>query len=224
MTPSLLDAHRPADILRAATILRSGGAVVIPTDTLYGLAASILRPGAVERVFEIKRRPPEKRVPVLIATAADLPMLAHDVPRVAWKLIASFWPGQVTLVLPARPTAPPALTRDGDTVALRVPAARTTLELLQTLGEPVVGTSANISGQPPIMRGADALHQLPGVDAVLVDDGAIVAGEPSTVVDLTGDIPVITRVGAVRTDAIREALGTRVRVGTGSLTGGPDRP
>lgn len=208
-----LVAARPDAIAAAAAILREGGLVAIPTDTLYGLAASIFRPEAVERVYVAKRRAPEARVPILIATAADLPILARHVPRDAWALIDRFWPGGLTLVFPAKRSLPEALTRGGDTVAVRVPAGRTVLRLLESLGEPVVGTSANVSGRPPATTADDVLAQLDGrIDAVLEDDTPVTGGLPSTIVDLTADIPVIVRSGAVPPDAIRQTMGTRVNV------------
>lgn len=217
----VLDGGNPANILAAARILREGGVVIVPTDTVYGLAASVLRPEAVQRVFEIKRRPPSMRVPILLATAADLPILVSSIPRISWKLIEAFWPGALTLIMPARPSVPDAITRGGGSVAVRVPGARTVLSLLESLGEPIVGTSANVSGQPAIVHGAEALEVLPGVDAVLVNDLDLV-GTPSTVVDLTDTMPVVTRVGAIPADAVRAAVGTRVHVAE-QLTGARDR-
>jgi L-threonylcarbamoyladenylate synthase len=206
-------ASEPGSIAAVAAILREGGLAAIPTDTLYGLAASVLSPEAMAGVFTAKRRPPDARVPVLIATAADLPLLAANVPRDAWRLIDRFWPGAVTLVFPARRSLPEVLTRGGQTVAVRVPAARSALRLLEALGEPVVGTSANLSGSPAATTAQEVLAQLGGrIDAVLEDDAAVSAGAPSTIVDLSGEAPVIVRAGAVPADAIREALGTRVNV------------
>jgi L-threonylcarbamoyladenylate synthase len=208
-----LAASEPGTIKTAAGMLREGGLVAIPTDTLYGLAASVFQPQAVERVFMVKRRPPEARVPVLVATAADLPLLTRSVPRDAWILIDRFWPGALTLVFPARRTLPDVVTRGGQTVAVRVPAARTALRLLEALGEPVVGTSANVSGSPAATTADEVLAQLGGrIEAVLEDDGAVAGGLPSTIVDLTGDVPLIVRAGAIPGDAIREAMGTRVNV------------
>lgn len=215
--PLVLDGADPAGVLQAARILREGGVVVVPTDTVYGLAASVLRPAAVDRVFEIKHRPPTMRVPVLLATAADLPILVSEIPRISWKLIERFWPGALTLVMPARPSVPKAITNGGDSVAVRVPGSRTALTLLQVLGEPIVGTSANISGRPAITRGVEAPAALPGIDAVLVHDEDL-GGAASTVVDLTGDVPTIIRAGAVSSDAIRAAVGARVHVAE-ELTG-----
>jgi L-threonylcarbamoyladenylate synthase len=206
-------ANGPEGVAAAASILREGGLVAIPTDTLYGLAASVFRPAALDRVYEAKQRQPEARVPILIATAADLPLLASSVPRDAWRLIDRFWPGALTLVFPARRSLPIQVTRGGSTVAVRVPAARTALRLLESLGEPVVGTSANISGQPPATTAAEVLSQLGGrIDAVLEDDASVGGGLPSTIVDMSGEAPVIVRHGAIPGDAIREAMGMRVLV------------
>lgn len=214
MTETLrLRASDPGAIAAAAALLREGGLVAIPTDTLYGLAASVLRPEAVERVFTAKDRQPDARVPVLIATAADLPVLTRNVPRDAWGLIDQFWPGALTLVFPARRSLPDALTRGGQTVAVRVPAARTALRLLESLGEPVVGTSANLSGRPGATTAEEVLAQLDGrIDAVLEDDASVAGGLPSTIVDMTGEVPVIVRAGAVPADAVRETMGRRVHV------------
>jgi len=208
VTPLVLTAEQPGNILSAARLLRDGGIVVVPTDTVYGLAASVFREEAVDRVFQAKRRQPDARVPILLATAADLPLLATHVPAVAWQLIHRFWPGPLTLVLPARSSLPESITRGGGTVAVRVPAARSCLELLQALGEPIVGTSANISGRPAATTAAAAIEQLDGaVDAVLVDDGAVQAGVASTVVDLTGGAVTARRLGALGIEQIRQTLG-----------------
>ncbi len=208
-----LPASDPGAIATAAAMLREGGLVAIPTDTLYGLAASVFCPDAVERVFTAKERQPEARVPVLIATAADLPVLTQSVPRDAWRLINRFWPGALTLVFPARRSLPNELTRGGQTVAVRVPAARTALRLLEALGEPVVGTSANISGMPPATTAEEVAAQLGGrIEAVLEDDASVAGGLPSTIVDMTGEAPLILRAGAVPADAVREAMGRRVNV------------
>jgi L-threonylcarbamoyladenylate synthase len=209
----LLPADLPGSITQAAAILREGGLVAIPTDTLYGLAATVFRPDAVERVYEAKQRDPEARVPILIGSAADLPLLARSIPREVWKLIHAFWPGGLTLVLPARRSLHESLTRGGDTVAVRVPGARTALRLLEALGEPVVGTSANVSGQPPATTAGQVAAQLDGrIDAIVADDTSVFGGQPSTIVDFSGDMPVILRRGAIDPDAIRTTLGARVHV------------
>lgn len=209
MGPALvLDARDPEAILVAADLLRGRGVVAIPTDTVYGLAAMMFDADAVARTFEVKRRAPDAAVPVLLATASDLPLLTTGVPGPAWKLIERFWPGAVTLVLPARPSVPDVVTAGGDTVAVRVPAARSCLRLLELLGEPVIGTSANVSGQPPATTAAQVLESVGSeIDAVLADDASVWSGAPSTVVEVTGGRPVIHRVGAIGEDQIMQALG-----------------
>ncbi len=169
--PLILPASESASIVRIARLLRDGGIAAIPTDTVYGLAASVFRPSAIERIFAVKRRAPDMAVPVLLASAVDLPILVKSIPAAGWKLINQFWPGPLTLVLSARETVPRSITGGGQTVAVRVPADRVTLQLLQTLGEPVIGTSANRHGEPPAVGPAEVIAQLGHeVDAVLSDN------------------------------------------------------
>jgi L-threonylcarbamoyladenylate synthase len=210
--PPRLPAGEPESIFTAARILRDGGIVVVPTDTVYGLAASIFQPAAIVRLFAVKHRAPEARVPVLLATAADLPLVVKDIPRAAWQLINRFWPGPLTLVLPARQSVPASIRGGGGTLAVRVPAARSCLALLQSLGEPIVGTSANLSGSPPALTAQEAIDQLgPGVDAILVDDAAVKGGASSTVVELADGPLIVHRAGAVSVDDIRKAAGLSSR-------------
>lgn len=204
----VLPAGAAESIVRTASLLREGGVAVVPTDTVYGLAASVFRPSAIERVFAIKQRAPDAAVPVLLAGAADLPVLTDDVPREAWRLIRHFWPGALTLVFPARRSLSPLLTGGGSTVAVRVPAGRGILQLLETLGEPIVGTSANVHGEPPALSAADAAARLGSlVDVVLEDDGAVTAGQASTVVEIRDDEYIVHRAGAIDLDAIRRVAG-----------------
>ncbi len=216
--PLLLAAEEPESILTAAQILREGGVVVLPTDTVYGVAASIFQADSIGRVFRVKRRPPEARVPVLLASAADLPIVVEDIPRPAWNLIYRFWPGPLTLVLPSRSSVSSVITARGRTLAVRVPAARSCLEVLQVLGEPVIGTSANVSGAPPALRADDACRQLgEGVDAILVDDDAVRVGTSSTVVEITDGPPLVHRIGAVSVEEVRDAIGVSTQ-SAGHLT------
>ncbi len=151
--------------------------------------------------------------PILLGTAADLPILVREVPRPAWALINRFWPGPLTLVLPARDTVSRSITRDFRSVAVRVPAGRTTLLLLEALGEPIIGTSANRHGEPPAITGAEAAEALGGeINAVLVDDDVVVAGTASTELEIGEDAAQIHREGALSADTIRRALGPRFPV------------
>jgi L-threonylcarbamoyladenylate synthase len=212
-TTRVLPGTDPENLLTAARVLRDGGVVVLPTDTLYGLTASVYQREAVERVFRIKGRALDRQVPILLATAADLPLLVSDVPRRAWSLIDRFWPGALTLVLPVSKSAPDWIARSGQTVGVRVPAGRACLELLQVLGEPAVGTSANISGQSPAITAREAASQLDGLpDLIIADDSGIKVGAPSTVVEVRDDVSVVHRLGAIGADEIREVAASRVVV------------
>lgn len=200
----------PRAIVRAAAMLRDGGVLAVPTDTFYGLAASIYQTAAVARVFEIKQRPVDRQVPLLLSSAADLALVATDIPRVTWRIVEAFWPGQLTIVLPVHRSAPDWLVAAGPTVGLRVPASRTCLDLLAALGEPLVGTSANLSGRQPCRRADEALGQIGEViDGIVVDDDASTVPAPSTVLELTASDAVLHRQGAVAADRIREVLGPR---------------
>jgi L-threonylcarbamoyladenylate synthase len=206
----VLPAADPATTLSAARLLRDGGVVVIPTDTVYGLAASVYQQAPVERIYAIKQRPPERQVPVLLATAADLPLLVEEVPRAAWALIARYWPGPLTLVLPARTSLPRWIRGEGRTIGCRVPASRTCLQILQVVGEPLVGTSANVVGASPALTASEALDQMGGMVDAVVDDDRLLDGTVSTVVELTETRAIVHRAGAVSTSALRQVLGVRV--------------
>lgn len=211
--PRILDGSDPVAIVEAGRLLRQGLVVVIPTDTGYGIAADLFHPAAVDRVYDIKQRDAVLRVPVLIPTAADLPLIARDVPGIAWRLIAKFWPGPLSLVLAARSSVPRSVTGGRGTVAVRVPNGRACLQLLQFLGEPVTGTSANISGQPGSLTAADAIAQLgTAVDAVLVDDAAVVHRKASTVAALEDGTLTIHREGVLSGDTLRAAVAPRLAV------------
>ncbi len=207
----VLRATHPAELEQAARQLREGGVVVVPTDTLYALSASIFQRQASERVFAIKGRPSGHAVPLLLATAADLPLVAKDVPRIAWRLIDTYWPGPLSLVLPARPSVPAQLRGGGETVAVRVPSARSCLELLELIGEPIIGTSANRSGQPAARFADEVVRQLGNQpDAILCDDAAVGGGAASSVVEIADDGLIVHREGAIGAEEIRRVAGVRL--------------
>ncbi len=214
-SPAILDGSDPAAIVEAGRLLRQGLIVVIPTDTGYAIAADLFHPTAVDRVYDIKQRDAALRLPVHLPTAADLPLVASDVPAIAWRLIAKFWPGPLSLVLPARNSVPRSVTGGRGTVAIRVPNGRVCLQLLQFLGEPVTGTSANLSGQPGALTAAEAIAQLgTTVDAILVDDTAVVHRVASTVAGLKDGTLTILREGVLSGDTLRAAMAPRVAVQT----------
>ncbi|MDE2904030.1 MAG: L-threonylcarbamoyladenylate synthase [Chloroflexota bacterium] len=193
-----------AEVARCAGLLASGGIAAIPTDTLYGLAASIRQPDAVARVLRIKRRNPGGGVPILVASAAQAGEVA-DMSAQSRRLARAFWPGAVTLVLPARTDVDRRLLGPNRTLGVRVPASCIVQDLIRLVGAPLTGTSANLHNEPPPMTAqaaADAVGRL--VDMVL--DGGTGGGAPSTVINLASDPPRILRAGAVDATAIRAVV------------------
>ena len=193
-----------ADLARCAKLLADGGVAAIPTDTLYGLAANVRSPEAVTRVLQIKTRAPGGGVPILVASTAQAAEIAEMSPS-ARRLAHAFWPGAVTLVLPARPGVDRRLLGPNGTVGVRVPASAIVRDLVRLVGAPLTGTSANEHNQPPPMTAqatADAVGHM--VDLVL--DGGAGGGAPSTVIDLARDPPLILRLGAVDARTIQAVV------------------
>jgi L-threonylcarbamoyladenylate synthase len=187
-----------AALADAVTALQRGDLVVLPTDTVYGLAAHPRLPGAIARVYAVKDRPAEKQLPLLVSGAEQASEVAEVSPLGA-QLMARFWPGGLTLVLRVR--------GDGSTVAVRMPDHRVALALIRALREPLVTTSANRSGQPSCTT-ADAVRaQLPMGYAVLIDAGPSPGGRDSTVLDLTAAVPRVLRPGAVNTRDLEAVVG-----------------
>jgi L-threonylcarbamoyladenylate synthase len=187
-------------------LLRAGSIVAIPTDTVYGIAADLALPDAIERLFAAKRRPPEKAVAVLLAEAAQAWSLG--VPSDAARVLAeAFWPGGLTLVLAVRPEArlPRVLAGGTPTIGVRVPDHACPRALAAALG-PLPTTSANLSGAPESRDAADVARTLGDGVALVIDGGPIRGGPASTVVDCTVDRPTILRQGAIPSAAIAQAL------------------
>ena len=190
----------------AARCLKDGGLVAFPTDTLYGLAAVASQERAVKRLFEAKERRRDRPLPVLIASAADVDSVAVEVSPVARRLMEAFWPGGLTLVLRRHPGFHSPALAGGDTVAVRVPAHPVALELLRRVGEPLTGTSANLSGRPGPRTAEEVRHQLGDRVDLVVDGGPCPGGVESTVVDCTVDPPRVLREGAVPAERVAAAL------------------
>ena len=202
----MADGLAAADVAQCARILSDGGIAAIPTDTLYGLAASIRRTDAVARVMQVKRRNPGSGVPILVVDAAQANQIAVMSPD-AHRLAQAFWPGAVTLVLPARPGVDHRLLGPNGTIGVRVPASDEVRTLIRLVGAPLTGTSANLHNEPPPMTAQAAADAVgPRVDLVL--DGGQGAGAPSTVIDMTQDPPLILRAGAVDASDIQAVVPT----------------
>lgn len=200
------DAAR-ADLQEAAALLRRGGLVAFPTETVYGLGADALNPRALERIFEVKGRP---RTNPLILHVSGLPMaqgLVAELPLPARRLMEAFWPGPLTLVLPKRPEVPDEVTAGGPTVALRMPEHPLALALLRTFGGPLAAPSANRSEHVSPTT-ADHVHADLGdrVDLIL-DGGPCRTGLESTVVDLSSPVPRLLRPGPLPPSALEAVLG-----------------
>lgn len=197
---------------RAVAILKDGGVVALPTDTLYGLACSPFREEAVSRVFDIKGRPQDMALPLLLAGVEYVDRYVSDVPEEAQVLMEKFLPGALTLVLPKRAEVPAIVSGGSDSVAVRVPDHPVPRRIARELGAAITGTSANRSGEPGLTT-AQAVQTALGdaVDMVL-DGGETPGGVESTVVDLTRTEPTILRLGAISREAIEKACGCQVRV------------
>lgn len=192
-------------VTEAARILTRGGVVAFPTDTVYGLGADARNPDAVRRVFDIKGRPPDSPLPLLLGDIAQVPAIAQDLTPTALCLAERFWPGALTLVVPAIPPYSPALVQDGF-IGLRIPDDPFCLRLIERFKGPITGTSANLTGLPPCMTGEEVRKQLGRKVDYILDAGRAGGGLPSTVLKVSGDEVTILREGAIPADAIHAAL------------------
>ena len=196
----------PDGIARAAAILREGGLVAFPTETVYGLGAHALDRNAVRRLFEVKGRPANDPVIVHVHHLGSLEALTDSVPPVVADLARRFWPGPLTIVLPRSLAVPDEVTAGLDTVAVRVPSHPIARALIEAAGVPVAAPSANLFSRPSPTRAEHVLQDLDGRIDLLIDGGPTSVGVESTVIDLTGVTPVILRPGAVTLEMIRTVL------------------
>ena len=192
------------EIEKGVKILENGGVIAFPTDTVYGLGADAFNSMAVERIYEIKSRPRHLQLPLLIAGVERLTILANPIPEIAWFLAKRFWPGGLTLVLPKTDSVP-AYLAPGPTIAVRVPNHPVCLALIQHLGNPIIGTSANISDQPAALTAEEVGQQLGGKIDFIINGGKCPGGKESTVVDITRESPIILRQGIIPSDEIDKA-------------------
>lgn len=174
----------------------------MPTDTLYGLAADVKNEAALEGVFEIKGRPSEMALPVLVANWEQVEMVADVSQPAAQELAAAFWPGSLTLVLPKRKDLSRLVTGGRETVAVRMPDHWVPLALATRLGHPITGTSANLSGQSDLRSVEELKSHLGNAVDAIVTAGPEPAGLQSTIVDLTGAVPMLLREGATPFDNV----------------------
>lgn len=195
----------------AVSLLKQGEVIAFPTDTVYGVGADGLNERAIEKLYVAKDRPRDKAIPFLLASAEDLTKVAREVPRAVRLLSGKFWPGALTLVVPAHPRVPRILTAQGDSVAVRVPNHDIARSLIRGLGVPLAATSANISSRPDPQTAAQVGEYLNGRIAFILDGGATPGNVPSTVLDLTTEPPIVRRVGAIAPEAIEAVLGRKLQ-------------
>jgi L-threonylcarbamoyladenylate synthase len=201
--PDVLD---PEVLREVAAVIHRGGVVAYPTDTLYGLAADPWNEDAISRVFAIKGRDAVQAIPLIAADREQVEAKLGALSPLAARLAGEFWPGPLTLVVPALPSVPRALLGAGDTVAVRVPDHPVATALARAVGHPITSTSANPSGQPATDDAATVLAIMGDrLDGVL-DAGRTPGGPPSTLVDTCGAEPRLLRPGAVSWDRVVQFL------------------
>jgi L-threonylcarbamoyladenylate synthase len=190
---------------RAIEILKAGGIVAFPTDTVYGLGGDAFNSEVAERIYRVKQRPRSLPLPVLLADLTQVAAVADSVPDIARFLMKRFWPGGLTLVLLKGASLPKIITAGGNKVAIRIPNHIASLALIHGLGAPIIGTSANISHKPSPVTAQEVEQQLGSQVDLIIDMGRCPGGLESTVVDVTGETPVILRQGVITEDEIKRA-------------------
>lgn len=204
MITLVFPASNPQAQSQALSVLKAGGLVAFPTDTVYGVGASAFNAAAIQSIYTAKDRPLEKAIPVLIADPDDLQKVSLFVSPMAKKLAACFWPGALTLVVTKHPDLPEAISASA-TVGVRIPDHPLTRALLRAAG-PLAATSANLSGQPSPSTAREVLDQLGGRIALIIDGGTTPGGVPSTLVDCSGPEAHILRPGPVTEEMIQACL------------------
>ena len=209
MTTQLLSTTEQ-DLEKAAELIKSGGLVAIPTETVYGLGANGLDPEAVKKIFLAKGRPQDNPLILHIHDASQLYDFCREVPQSALLLARTFWPGPLTMILPVREIVPKTTTAGLDTVGVRCPDNDATRAIIRLAGVPIAAPSANTSGKPSTTTAAHVLHDMEGKIDAIVDGGPCRVGVESTIVDLTGPVPRLLRPGGVGPEALEAVLGPLV--------------
>jgi L-threonylcarbamoyladenylate synthase len=196
-----LSASQPGVVNAAAELLKQGHLIVFPTDTLYGIGADAFNQVAISRLYQIKRRSLDKGIPILLADLSDVDKVAHHLPPVAQDLIARFWPGPLTLIVPKHP-ALPAVISPNDGIAIRIPRSKVARDLIRLVGGAVATSSANLSGHTPCRTGAQAMDNLGGLVTAVLDGGPCPESMASTIVDCRGRQPILVRQGPISSETL----------------------
>ena len=201
----------PADAIGTAEVaakqIIAGELVALPTETVYGLGADGLNPDAVAKIFLAKGRPQDNPLILHISDIKELDALCHHIPESAYRLADAFWPGPLTMVLPAKPIVPKCTTAGLPTVAVRCPDCEITREVIRLSGVPIAAPSANLSGKPSTTTAQHVLHDHEGKLELIVDGGPCRVGVESTIVDLTEMPPRLLRPGGITPEQLTEVLG-----------------
>ena len=210
MVTRIIGPENPTVIQIAADYLTAGQLVALPTETVYGLGANGLDPDAVAKIFQAKGRPQDNPLILHIADPAQMEMICRDIPAAAYRLANAFWPGPLTMVLPARDIVPKCTTAGLPTVAVRCPDCAITRDIIRTAGVPVAAPSANISGKPSTTTAEHVYHDHNGKIPLIVDGGPCRVGVESTIVDLTEARPRLLRPGGITPEQLLAVLGDLV--------------
>jgi len=194
-------------LMEAAEILRKGGIVAFPTETVYGLGANALETQASAKIYAAKGRPSDNPLIAHIASIDDLPKLAAKIPEAGRKLAEKYWPGPLTLVFPKKEIVPYGTTGGLDTVAVRMPSDPIATRLIRLAGVPVAAPSANTSGRPSPTRAEHVIEDMNGKIEMIIDGGEVGIGVESTIVDVSGEIPTLLRPGAITMEMLKETVG-----------------
>ncbi len=192
---------------RAASVLREGGTVIFPTETVYGLGANALDGAAVKKIFAAKGRPSDNPLIAHVANYDGVPPLVSEINDAARALIKAFMPGPITIIMKRSAAVPDEVTAGLDTVGIRMPSHRIASRLIELAGVPVAAPSANISGKPSPTRPEHVIHDMDGRVDVIIADGECGVGVESTVVDVTGSAPTVLRPGGITLEDLRSVLG-----------------
>ena len=200
------------DIEEAARVLKAGGLVAFPTETVYGLGGNGLSRDAARKIYAAKGRPSDNPLILHVSKIEEVNPLVESIPEKAKLLMESFWPGPLTLILKKSEIVPRESTGGLDTVALRCPDNALSLALIEKAGFPIAGPSANLSGSPSPTEASHVYHDLAGRIEGILDDGAVGIGVESTILDMSGDVPTLLRPGAITLEDLTEVLGEKPEV------------
>ena len=200
------------DIQQAAEIIKEGGLVAFPTETVYGLGADALNPEAVGKVYAAKGRPSDNPMIVHISSKNDFSHLTFEITDDIRKLMDAFWPGPLTMVVPAAPVVPRVTTGGLDTVAVRMPSDPVAAALITSSETPIAAPSANLSGRPSPTSARHVIDDLDGRIDAIIQGGDCQVGIESTVVDMTGAVPAVLRPGIITAERLSQALGKTVEI------------